>query len=72
MHECDKNQRSYCNLKNSKNHFFGNFGPLIEHSPHWIKFTIVTFISENNRYFRGLYKIWNKIISFDMKKKGEM
>ncbi len=46
--------------------------PLIEHGPHWINFTILTFISENNRYFKGLYKIWNKIISFDMRKKGEM
>ncbi len=29
-------------------------------------------MSENNRYFKNLYKIWNKSISFDMKKKGEM
>ncbi len=42
---------------------------MIKHGPHWIDFTIFTFISENNRYFRGLYEIWNKIISFDMKKK---
>ncbi len=42
---------------------------MIEHGPHWINFTIVTFISENNRYFIGLYKIWNKVISFDMKKR---
>ncbi len=41
----------------------------MEHGPHWINFTILTFMSENNRYFRCLYKIWNKIISFDMKKK---
>ncbi len=53
----------------SKKTKFGNFGPLIEHGPHWINFTIINFISENNRYFGGLYKLWNKIISFDMNKK---
>jgi hypothetical protein len=62
MYEFDQNQMPY----------YSSFGPLIEHGPHWINFIIFTFISENNRYFRGIYKIWNKIISFDMKKKGEM
>jgi hypothetical protein len=56
----------------SKSQIFGNFGPLIEYGPHWINFIIFTFISENIRYFRSLHKIWNKIISFDMKKIGEM
>jgi hypothetical protein len=51
-----------------KNEFLGNFGPLIEHGPHWINFIILTFISEKNRYSRCLYKIWNKIISFDRRK----
>jgi hypothetical protein len=55
--------------KFQKGQFFGNFGPLIEHGSHWINFVIHTFISENSRYFRGLYKIWNKIILFDMKKR---
>ncbi len=32
---------------------------------------IFNFISKNNRYFRCLYNIWNKIISFDMRKKGK-
>jgi hypothetical protein len=45
---------------------------MIEHGPHWIIFTISTFTSENDRYSRCLYKIWNKIISFDMRKKGEV
>jgi hypothetical protein len=58
--------------KISKNEFFGNFGPLIEHGPHWINFIILTFISENNRYFRCPYKIWSKFISFDTKKKGNL
>jgi hypothetical protein len=49
--------------------FVENFGPLIEHSPHWINFTILIFISENDRYFRFLFKIRKKIISFDMRKK---
>jgi hypothetical protein len=56
--------------KVSKSQISKNFKPLIEHGPHWINFSILTFISENSRYFRGLYKIWNKIISFDMRKKG--
>jgi hypothetical protein len=69
MYECDNNQTPYYNVKVSKNQNFGNFGPLVTHGLHWINFIILTFISQNNRYFRGLYKIWNKIISFDMKKK---
>ncbi len=60
---------SNCNVKSFKNQSFGNFRPLIEYGPHSINFTILIFISENNRYFKGLYKIWNKIISFDMTKK---
>jgi hypothetical protein len=48
----------------------GNFEALIEHGPHWINFIILTFISlKNKNKFRGFYKIWSKIISFDMKKK---
>jgi hypothetical protein len=43
--------------------------PLIEHGPRWINFTIFTFINEKSRYFRSLHKIWNKIISFEMKKR---
>jgi hypothetical protein len=44
---------------------------LIEYGPHWINFTILAFIGENNKYCGCLNKIWNKIISFDMKKKGK-
>jgi hypothetical protein len=55
-------------LKVLKNQISGNFEPLIEHGSHWINFTIFTFISEKNRYFKCLHKI----ISFDMRKKGEM
>jgi hypothetical protein len=56
----------------SKSQILGNFEPLVEHGPYWISFIILTFTSEENRYFRGLYKIWNKFILFDMRKKGEM
>jgi len=69
MYECDKNQMPYCNVKVSKNQMSWNFGPFIEHGPHGINSTILTFKSENNNYFRGMYKICNKIISFDMQKK---
>jgi len=55
--------------KFSKNEIFGIFGPLIEHGPHWINFTILTFISENNGCFRCPYKIWSKFISFEMREK---
>jgi hypothetical protein len=54
--------------KISKSEIFGNFGPLIEHGPHWINFIIFTFISENNGYFKCPYKIWNRFISFEMSK----
>jgi hypothetical protein len=57
-YECDSNLMPYW-----------NFGPSIKHGTHWINFIILTFINENNKYFRCLYKIWNKIISFDMRKK---
>jgi hypothetical protein len=62
----------YYNVKNSKNQISNNFGQLIKHGSHWIKFIIFTFIIENNRYLKGLHKIWNKTISFEMRKKGEM
>jgi hypothetical protein len=45
MHECDKNQVRFCNVKSFQSEVFGNFGPLIEHGPHWINFIILTFRS---------------------------
>jgi hypothetical protein len=33
----------------SKNQISEKIGPLIEHGPCWINFTIFTFINENNR-----------------------
>jgi len=69
MYECDKNQMPYYNVKCFKISNLKSFGPLIEHGPHWINFTILTFLSEKNRYFRGLYKIWNKINSLTWEKR---
>jgi hypothetical protein len=39
---------------------------------HWINFIALIFINEKKRYFRCLYRIWNKIISFYMRKKGNI
>jgi hypothetical protein len=72
MYECDKNQVPYYNVKSFKKWIFWEFGPLIEYGPYWINFITLTFISEKNRYSRCLYKIWNKVISFDMKKNEEI
>ncbi len=72
MYECDKNQVPYCNVKSFTNEISKNFGPLVDYGPHWINFTILTFISENNIYSRCLCKVWNKNISFDMKKQWEI
>ncbi len=51
MFKCDKNRVPYYNVQSFKNENFGNFGPLIEHGPHWKNFTNFSFINESNRYF---------------------
>jgi len=51
MYECEKNQMHYCNVK---------FWAIDKYGPHWINFIIYTFISENNRYFKSLYKFGTK------------
>jgi len=57
MYECDKNQMPYCKCNFfSKSQIFENFGPLMEHGPHWINFIIITFINENNRYLEAYIK----------------
>jgi hypothetical protein len=61
----------YCNVQSFKKWKFWEFGPLIKHGPSWIKFFVLTFIIEHNRYLKYPYKIWSKFISFDMKKKGK-
>jgi len=72
MLKCDKNLKCPIAMyKVSKNEILGNVGPLIKHGLHWITFTILTFINENNRSSTCLYKIWSKFISFDMTKKGK-
>jgi hypothetical protein len=40
----------------------------MEHGPFWLNFIISTSISEKIKYFKCLYKIWSKTISFDMRK----
>jgi hypothetical protein len=55
-------------LKVSKNQNFENFGPLIEHGSHWINFTILTFINENNR-LKAYIKIETKLFHLTWKKK---
>jgi hypothetical protein len=70
--KCSNVTRTKCLIamyKISKNEKFGSFGSLIEHGSHWINFINLTFIRENNRYFRCLYKLWSKFISFDVRKK---
>ncbi len=73
--KCSNVTRTKCPIamyKISKIENLGNFGPFIKHGPHWINFIILTFINENNKYFRCPYKIWNKFISFDMGKKKDI
>jgi hypothetical protein len=55
--DCLSQNMPYCNVIFLKRIVLKDFGPLIKHRPHWINFTILTFISENNRYSRYLYKI---------------
>jgi hypothetical protein len=55
--------------KVSKNDFFGNCWPLMEHGPHWASFIIFTFVNEKNGIFKCLYKIERGFISFDMKER---
>ncbi len=73
--KCSNVTRTKCLIamyKISKKEKFGSFGSLIEHGSHWINFINLTFIRENNRYFRCLYKLWSKFISFDVRKKKEI
>jgi hypothetical protein len=72
IYECDKNQVPYCNVKKFKKWNFWEFWAIDRTWPTLDKFYyILTFIIEH-RYFRSLYKIWNKIISFDMEKRGNL
>jgi hypothetical protein len=60
MCKSDNNQVPYYNIQKNLNE---NFESLKEHGLHWITFIILTFVNENNKYFRCPYKIWNKFIS---------
>ncbi len=71
VYKCVSNQMPYCNVKSFKKSSFWEFWAI---DKTWLtlnKFYYFTFTSENNVYFKGLHKIWNKIISFDMRKKGK-
>ncbi len=75
VHKCMNVTKTKClitMLNFFLNDHFKQIKPLIEYGPHWINVIILTFINENNRYSRSLYKIWNKIISFEMRKKREI
>jgi len=61
-----------CNIKSFKKSNLWEFWAIDGTWPTLDKFYYSNSHNEDNRYFRSLYKIWNKIISFDMKKKGEM
>ncbi len=72
MYECDKNQMPYYNEKSCLKSNFWEFWAIDKLWPTLDKFYYFQdFISEKKN-FKCLYKIWNKIISLDMKKKGEM
>jgi len=66
--KCDEEQVPHYNVQASKSENFKNYGSLIKHGPHWIIFIILTFISENNIYFKHMYKISREFILFDIKK----
>ncbi len=58
----------YWNVKSFKKWIFLEFWAIDRHAPHWINFTIISFISQQYWYSKFVDKIWNKIISFDMRK----
>ncbi len=64
----DDEQMFYYNVQGFKSENSMNYGSVIKHGPHWIIFIILTFISENNIYFRHMYKILREFILFDIKK----
>jgi hypothetical protein len=72
MYECDKNQMPYCNLKSFKKSNLWEFWAIDRTWPTLDEFYCSHFYMQKKRYFRSLHKIWNKIISFDIRKKGEM
>ncbi len=68
IYECDKIQVPYkCNVKNfKKNQAIDRTWPTLD------KFYYFYLHKWKKKYFRGLYKIWNKIIIFYMKKRGNL
>jgi hypothetical protein len=72
MYECDKNQMPYCNVKNLNKWNLLEFWAIDRTWPTLDKFYYSHFHKLKRKNFRGFYKIWSKIISFDMEKKGEI
>jgi hypothetical protein len=64
MYESEKNQVPYCNVENLKKWYFKEFWAFDKTWPTLDKF-------DHFLFSKCLYTNWNKIISFDMKKKGK-
>jgi hypothetical protein len=69
MYECDKNQMPYCNVKSLNKWNLLEFWAIDRTWPTLDKFYYSHFHKFKRKNFRSFYKIWSKIISFDMKKK---
>ncbi len=72
MYECGKNQMPYCNVKGFKKSIFWEFWAIDRTWPTLDIFSYFHFHKWGNFLKKNLHKIWNKIISFGMIKKGEM
>jgi hypothetical protein len=71
MFKCDKNQMLYCNVQSFKKWNFRKFWAIDRHGPHWINFTIFTFISEKIYNFKAHIKFGKKLFHLTWEKIGE-
>jgi hypothetical protein len=69
MYEYDENQMLDYNVKSFKKSNFWEFSAIDRTWSTLVKFYYSHFHKWKKRYFKGLYKIWNKIISFHMTNK---
>jgi len=72
MYECYINQMPYYNVKCFKKSNLWEFWAIDITWPTLDKFCYYFHKWKKKKNFKDLYKIWNKIISFDMRKKGNM
>jgi hypothetical protein len=56
-------------LKNSKSENLKKFEQWKEYGPHWINFTILNFMNENNRYLKAYIKFGTKLLHLTWEKK---